>query len=131
MRDKFKMDKFSSDVISRCLTEQKDEIETMQSICSNSEFAWDAPKSSGYLKVNCKLEGTLEVNCYLKARGKTSGYKLLSGHSKINHLPPLTLHFELPGLYPAEIGPLFTLSSCWLNFTQVRAVLSPTNNCWK
>ena len=128
VRDKFKMDRFSADLVARCLSEQKDEIETMESICNDSEFAWDASKSSGYIKINCKLESTLEVSCRLKARttsGKTaenSGYKLLSGYSKIDHLPPLTLHFELPALYPSESGPLFTLSSCWLNFTQVRTV---------
>ena len=129
MRDKFKkMDMFSADLVARCLSEQKDEIETMKSMCNDNEFAWDASKSSGYIKINCKLEDTLEVNCRLKARttsGRTEnpGYQLLSEYSKINHLPPMTLHFELPALYPAERGPLFTLSSCWLNFTQVRSML--------
>lgn len=126
MRDKFNMDNLlPSDVLARCLTEQKDEIETMKSICSDNEFAWDAAKSSGYLKIICKLDDTLEVNCRLKGRGtggkagEDGGHRLISGYSKLDHLPPLTLHFELPALYPAERGPLFTLSSCWLNFTQV------------
>lgn len=130
MRDKFNMEKFPADVLAYCLTEQRDEIETMKSICSENEFGWDASKSSGCLKVNCKLEGALVVNCCLKARGasgkaagSSAGHKLISGCSKINHLPPLTLHFELPSLYPAEGGPLFTLSSCWLNFTQVRRII--------
>ena len=129
MCDKLNMNNFPSfNILSRCSTEQKEEIETMRSICRDSEFAWDALKSSGYLNlINCKLDAALEINCRLKthdSRGKTaedSEYKLISGCSKINHLPPLTLYFELPALYPAEIGPLFTLSSNWLNFTQVRA----------
>ena len=120
------MDNFSADLLTRCLSEQKDEIETMKSICSDNEFAWDASKSSGFLKINCKLNSALEVNCRLRARaanGKVAGnsaYQFLSEHSKINHLPPLVLHFELPALYPVNSGPLFTLTSCWLNFTQVR-----------
>lgn len=127
MRDKFNMDMFHSDMVAHCLTEQKDEIEAMKSMCNDSEFAWDTSKSSGYLKINCKLDSTLEVKCCLKSANSSSvtdgpGYKLISGCSKINHLPPLTLHFELPALYPAEKGPLFTLSSCWLNFTQVRVL---------
>lgn len=127
VRDKFNMDNnFPSDILSHCLIEQKEEIETMQSICGDSEFAWDASKSSGFLKINCKPDHPLEVNCCLKARSAGGsrnkggpGYKLISGYSKLHHLPPLTLHFELPALYPTEKGPLFTLSSCWLNFTQV------------
>jgi len=118
------MDEFPSDILARCLTEQKDEIEAMKSMCSDSEFAWDASKSSGYLKINCQLDSMLEVKCFLKTHNVSSwpGYKLISGCSKISHLPPLILHFELPALYPAEKKPLFTLSSCWLNFTQVRAL---------
>lgn len=136
VRDKSDMDNFplNSDVLSRCSTEQKEEIETMKSICSDNEFAWDAAKSSGYLKITCQLVSELEVNCRLRARdakgklGEESGHKLISGSSRINHLPPLTLHFELPALYPAEQGPLFTLSSCWLNFTQVRTVAPNVNS---
>lgn len=130
MRDKFNMDNFplNSDVLSRCSTEQKEEIEIMNSICSDNEFAWDAAKSSGCLKITCKLDSALEVNCHLRERGASgkadghSGHNLISASSRINHLPPLNLHFELPALYPVEQGPLFTLSSCWLNFTQVSAV---------
>ena len=130
VRDKFNMDNFplNSDVLSRCSTEQKEEIETMNSICSDNEFAWDPAKASGYLKITCKLDSALEVSCRVRERGasgkadKDSEHKLISGSSRINHLPPLTLHFELPALYPAEQAPLFTLSSCWLNFTQVSAV---------
>jgi len=114
-----------SDALSRCLSEQRDEIEALKSMCSDSEFGWDESKSSGFLKVSYRLDDPLEVKCYLKLRdnGKALGgaeqQVQFDRSERITHLPPITLHFELPALYPLQKGPLFTLTSGWLNFSQV------------
>jgi len=117
-----------SDALSRCLSEQRDEVEALKSMCSDNEFGWDESKSSGFLKVGYRLDDPLEVKCYLKSRdnGKAlgGGKQVLFGRSeRITHLPPITLHFELPALYPLQKGPLFTLTSCWLNFSQVNPTM--------
>jgi len=117
-------------VLSCCLSEQRDEIEALKSMCNGSEFGWDESKSSGFLKVSYRLDDPLEVKCYLKGRGdgkaqgNSTGQQVLFGQSeRVTHLPPITLHFELPALYPSQKGPLFTLSSCWLNFSQVISLM--------
>jgi len=115
-----------SDALSRCFLEQRDEIEALKSMCSDNEFGWDESKSSGFLKVSYRLDDPLEVKCYLKprndgkARGGAKQEVLFGRNEKVTHLPPITLHFELPALYPLQKGPVFTLTSCWLNFSQVK-----------
>ena len=109
----YKMDSFT---FADCMAQQADEIEAMRHILRDTEFHWDESKARGYIKIT--FDSTLEVSCRLK--DSHGMQRTLAGCSKVKHLPPVLLCFDFPALYPAERSPLFTLSSCWLNFTQVR-----------
>ena len=50
-------------------------------------------------------------------------------HSRVSHLPPVSLHFELPSDYPLTSKPLFTLSCSWLNFSLVKLTVYKLYMC--
>ncbi|XP_076045038.1 E3 ubiquitin-protein ligase RNF14-like [Oratosquilla oratoria] len=50
---------------------------------------------------------------------------------KVEHLPPLYLHFSLPSDYPSHSSPEFTLSCKWLSRTQLSKLCSELDAIWE
>ena len=127
---------------------QLDEVEFMQAMSKEGEFAWQqdsaSQRVSGTLNVDVLLERPLSVAVtrLIPVNHKPSAANLSPSNSEsevqvaaastqssaggsvhlrhdVSHLPPLKLYFEFPDQYPSYQIPSFTLSCQWLNFTQV------------
>ena len=86
---------------------QNDEIDALESIFEN--FHFDVEKRVGIISVEAELpENGIEIS---DSESLTK--------SRVNYLPPIKLKFKLQPNYPEKIAPLITLSSCWLNLSQL------------
>jgi len=86
--------------------EQQDEMLALASIYGGS-FECTPSEPGGCFRANIQLPEHLTV-------------KFSSTEEKcIKYLPPITLHFELPAMYPVMEPPKFTLSCQWLSLKQL------------
>lgn len=52
-------------------------------------------------------------------------------YSEVNHLPPLTLYFELPQGYPESQPPVFEVTSTWLPHRLVQRLVLTLSRLWQ
>lgn len=116
--------------------EREDELALLDAMKRNeTEFQWEYtnPKPTDSLQEHQQhkqplIEGVMIVELELPLSpipiqlDPSSGiYKQTSYTVDVSvcHLPPLKLHFQLDNRYPMESPPTYSLSSTWLNFSQV------------
>ena len=112
----------------KMIEEQEDEMMMLEAMRKKElEFQWEV--------IENKVEGTMRVELELPNEGlpikldpESDIYhsnssepkcKTLDTVATVLYLPPIKLHFQLNHLYPLEEPPSFSLSCCWLNFSQV------------
>ena len=110
--------------------EQRDEVEFLKAMSRDGEFEWE--EADGLITGRLNATQTLQAPLTLvhgsrknspKAKATRNGWKLDAAaldYSVVTHLPPTCLYFSLPADYPSRQMPQYSLSSKWLNFTQVR-----------
>ncbi|KAK6173372.1 hypothetical protein SNE40_016838 [Patella caerulea] len=54
-----------------------------------------------------------------------------SGLHKIQHLPPIVIHFQLPTNYPSIAPPHFTLTCKWLTHNQLSSLCQRLDELWE
>ena len=104
---------------------QRDELDMLEAMKKEEdEHKWQECKDgiSGVLQVKVHTEGPVTVT--LSAGRYRDRHKQADNSVTVTHLPPLYLHYQFSSSYPSHTSPTFTLSSSWLNFTQVtRAII--------
>ena len=123
-----------SESLSEDRQQQRDELELLEAMrATEEEFFWEEKGGifEGEIRASVELEQPVSVKLAVgssKTRTAARNTPALNGQQSqsatVAYLPPLCLRFLLPADYPSSSPPSFTLTSSWLNFSQVCIIFS-------
>lgn len=106
---------------------QKDEIIALESIYNTEEFSYY--EENGRYQCTFKIFVNLPTD-YAIIYKDLRYPEELEQKITISHLPPLTLHINLPESYPSVTPPKFTLYSSWLRLSLLADLCKKLDHLW-
>ncbi|XP_076231468.1 E3 ubiquitin-protein ligase RNF14 [Calliopsis andreniformis] len=106
---------------------QKDEIIALESIYNTEEFSYE--EENGHYQCTFKIFVNLPTD-YTIIYKDLRYPEELEQKIIVSHLPPLTLHINLPESYPSVSPPKFTLYSSWLRLSLLAELCKKLDKLW-